>query len=154
MIGVIFAGLRQILVLPINKHKKTKIISLTNIAAGILNIIANFILVPFTGARGAALATAFANVFVVLVYYYYVHKLEDIRYEDKKIINAISLCIILSTIAMLIANLQLSIRLPIKIVLFASFPFIMYLTKFYNKEEMEQVRHAIGELKNKYIKTR
>lgn len=154
VIGVIFAGLRQILVLPINKHKKTKIISLTNIAAGVLNIIANFILVPFSGARGAALATALANVFVVLVYYYHVHKLEDIRYEDKKIINAISLCIILSTIAMLIANLQLSIRLPIKIVLFASFPFIMYLTKFYNKEEMEQVRHAIGELKNKYIKTR
>lgn len=154
VIGVIFAGLRQILVLPINKHKKTKIISITNISAGVLNIFANFILVPFTGVRGAALATALANIFVVLVYYYHVNKLEDIRYEDKKIVNAISLCIVLSAAAMLVANVQLTIRLPIKVALFVSFPLIMYLTKFYNKEEVQQMRDAIKQLKNKYIKTR
>lgn len=152
VIGVIFAGLRQILVLPINKHKKTKIISLASIGAGVFNIILNIGLVPFMGAAGAALATGLSNLFVVLVYYYFVNKLDGIRYEDKKIINAIVLTIILSALAMLIADFDISYRLPIKIGLFLSFPVILYYTKFYNKEELQQVRHAIGELKTKYIK--
>ncbi len=152
VIGVIFAGLRQILVLPLNKHKKTKLISVITISAGVFNIILNILLVPFMGAQGAALATGLANLFIVIVYYYFVNKLEDIRYEDKKIINAISLAIILSAIALLIADINIYYRLPIKVGLFLSFPVIMYLTKFYDKEEIHQIRHAVGELKNKYIK--
>lgn len=152
VIGVIFAGLRQILVLPINKHKKTKLISTITISAGIFNLVLNIGLVPLMGARGAALATGLANLFVVLFYYYFVNKLDGIRYEDKKIINAISLTIIISALALMIADINIYYRLPIKIGLFASFPLIMYLTRFYDKEEMQQIRHAIGELKNKYIK--
>ncbi len=152
VIGVIFAGLRQILVLPINKHKKTKIISIITISAGVFNLLLNMGLVPFMGASGAALATGLSNLFVVLFYYYFVNKLDGIRYEDKKIINAISLTIILSVLALLIADINIYYRLPIKIGLFLSFPLIMYLTKFYDKEEMHQIRHAIGELKDKYIK--
>ena len=152
VIGVIFAGLRQILVLPINKHKKTKIISIITISAGVFNLLLNVGFVPFMGASGAALATGLSNLFVVLFYYYFVNKLDGIRYEDKKIINAISLTIILSVLALLIADINIYYRLPIKIGLFLSFPLIMYLTKFYDKEEMHQIRHAIGELKNKYIK--
>lgn len=152
VIGVIFAGLRQILVLPLNKHKKTKLISVITISAGVFNIILNILLVPFMGAQGAALATGLANLFIVIVYYYFVNKLEDIRYEDKKIINAISLAIILSAIALLIADINIYYRLPIKVGLFLSFPVIMYLTKFYDKEEIHQIRHAVGELKTKYIK--
>jgi len=152
VIGVIFAGLRQILVLPINKHKKTKIISIITIAAGAFNLILNIILVPLMGAPGAALATGLVNLLVVLVYYYFVHKLDGIRYEDKKIVNAIFLTIVLSVIALLLADINIYYRLMIKLGLFLSFPLIMYLTKFYDKEEIHQVRHAIGELKNKYIK--
>ncbi len=152
VIGVIFAGLRQILVLPINKHKKTKIISIVTIATGVFNLILNIILVPLMGAPGAALATCLANLLVVLVYYYFVHKLDGIRYEDKKIVNAILLTIVLSVIALLLADINIYYRLMIKLGLFLSFPLIMYLTKFYDKEEIHQVRHAIGELKNKYIK--
>ena len=152
VIGVIFAGFRQILVLPINKHKKTKIISVASISAGVFNILLNIGLVPFMGAQGAALATALSNLFVVFIYYYYVNKLDAIRYEDKKIINAVALTILLSAIAMWISNLNIYYRLPIKIGLFLSFPLIMYLSGFYNKEEMQQMRHAIGELKQKYIR--
>lgn len=152
VIGVIFAGLRQILVLPINKHKKTKIISIASIGAGVFNILLNIALVPFMGAKGAALATGLSNLFVVLFYYYFVNRLDGIRYEDKKIINAIGLTILLSATAMFIANVNIYYRLPIKIGLFLSFPVIMYLSGFYNKEELHQMRHAIGELKTKYTR--
>jgi hypothetical protein len=53
---------------------------------------------------------------------------------------------------MMIANIDIYYRIPIKIGLFLSFPLIMYLSGFYNKEEMQQMRHAIGELKNKYTR--
>ncbi len=152
VIGVIFAGLRQILVLPINKHKKTKIISVITISAGVFNLLLNIALVPIMGARGAALATGLANLGVVFAYYYFVNKLDGIRYEDKKIINAISLTIILSAMALLIADINIYYRIPMKVGLFLSFPLIMYLTKFYDKEEMHQIRHAIGELKEKYLR--
>lgn len=152
VIGVIFAGLRQILVLPINKHKKTKLISVITISAGIFNLLLNIVLVPLMGAKGAALATGLANLFVVLFYYYFVNKLDNIRYEDKKIINAITLTIIIAAISLSIANLNIYYRLPIKVILFASFPLILYLSGYYDKEEIHQIKHALGELKSKYLK--
>jgi O-antigen/teichoic acid export membrane protein len=152
VIGVIFAGLRQILVLPINKHKKTKLISIITISAGCFNLVLNILLVPLMGARGAALATGLANLFVVIFYYYFVNKLEKIRYEDKKIINAIGLTIILSAIALAISDLDIYYRLAIKIILFASFPLILFLSGYYDKEEIHQIKHALGQLKNKYVK--
>ncbi|OQY38427.1 MAG: hypothetical protein B6226_03680, partial [Candidatus Cloacimonetes bacterium 4572_65] len=147
VIGTIFAGFRQILVLPINKHKKTKVISITNFSAGVINIILNIILVPYTGPVGAALATGLANLFIVGIYYYHVNKLDNIRYEDWKIINAITVCIALSTGAMFVADMDSAPRLIIKALLFVSFPIIMYIMKFYDKDEIGQVKDMIG----KYI---
>ncbi len=152
VVGVIFAGLRQILVLPINKHKKTKLISVITVSAGLFNLLLNIILVPIMASKGAALATALANLFVVFFYYYFVNKLDNIRYEDRKIINAIILTIIISAISMAIANINIYYRLPIKILLFLSFPFILYISGYYDKEEIHNIKHALGELKSKYIK--
>ncbi len=112
----------------------------------------NIVLVPLMGAKGAALATGLANLFVVLFYYYFVNKLDNIRYEDKKIINAITLTIIIAAISLSIANLNIYYRLPIKVILFASFPLILYSSGYYDKEEIHQIKHALGELKSKYMK--
>ncbi len=148
VIGTIFSGFIQMLVLPLQKHKKTKTISIINLLAGIHNIVLNIILVPYLGIIGAALATALTNLFVALVYYYFTYKLEKIRYEEMKVVFALFWCIIISAIALYIADLPLGQRLPLKIALFISFPIIMYFSKFYSKQELSDIRHAIKQLKN------
>jgi O-antigen/teichoic acid export membrane protein len=147
VIGTIFAGFRQILVLPLNKHKRTKVISIANFSAGIMNICLNILLVPYIGTIGAALATALSNLMVVLIYYYYMLKLENIRYEEWKIANALVACILISTVAMFVSDFSLLNRLLIKSGLFISFPIIMYITGFYSKQEIHDVRHALLQLK-------
>lgn len=63
MAGLIFSGLRQLLTLPLNMHKKTKRISLILVLSAVVNILGNFILVPEYGKMGASVSTVAAQLF-------------------------------------------------------------------------------------------
>ncbi|WP_234408309.1 oligosaccharide flippase family protein [Marinilabilia salmonicolor] len=49
MLGMIFSGLRQLFTLPLNKHKRTRKISLILILSAVINVAGNFVLVPGSG---------------------------------------------------------------------------------------------------------
>lgn len=63
MAGLIFSGLRQFLTLPLNKHKKTRRISLILILSAVVNIAGNLILVREYGKMGASVSTVLAQLF-------------------------------------------------------------------------------------------
>lgn len=56
-------------------NKKTGLISLINITAGILNIILNFIFIPLYGMYAAALTTLFTSTLALVFQYYFSQKL-------------------------------------------------------------------------------
>ncbi len=79
--GLIFSGLRQLLTLPLNKHKKTMQISFILIISAIVNIIGNFILVPHFGKTGASVSTLVSQLFSLVWFVYAVRKFENITFS-------------------------------------------------------------------------
>lgn len=79
--GLIFSGLRQLFTLPLNKHKKTRVISLILILSAIINIAGNFILVPHYGKTGASVSTLVSQLFALIWFVYAVKKIENIYFS-------------------------------------------------------------------------
>ncbi|MCW3787144.1 lipopolysaccharide biosynthesis protein [Plebeiibacterium sediminum] len=84
-IGLIFGGIRQILTLPINKIKKTRIIGVLSILSGVLNVYLNYILIPEYNALGAAYATGVVQVFSSVVLLVFVLRNVNIPFEWRRI---------------------------------------------------------------------
>ena len=84
-IGLIFGGIRQMLTLPINKVKKTKVIGVLSIFAGVLNVILNYLFIPAWHAVGAAYATGIVQILSSLTLLYYGIKYTRLHLEWRRI---------------------------------------------------------------------
>ena len=62
-------------------HKKTKIIAIGTVGAGIMNVILNAIMIPQLGMYGAAIATALSYLALFFAHYYIVINMKECRYH-------------------------------------------------------------------------
>ena len=143
ILSVSFSGLRQMLSLPLSKHKKTKIISAISISAGILNIGLNFIFIPIWQGIGAAFATALSHLIAVVVYFIVNRKIADFDYEIKKILLLFVLGSVLAFSGMQMGDIQLWIRIPAKIILIVVFPIMLKAFKFFEDIELLRIQQII-----------
>jgi len=148
ILSVSFAGLRQMLVLPLNKYKKTKIISLVTISAGLLNIGLNVLLIPLLGGMGAAIATALVQLVVIIVYLILNRRFADYRYEVVKIFSLFVLGSLFAFIGMQLGGIALGPRIAIKIGILLSFPLILRAFGFYEKIELLRMKQSWQKWRN------
>ena len=114
----------------------------------ILNIILNILLIPILNIYGAAISTVFSSIILVFLFYRYSQKFYFINYEIKKIAQMFVLGISIFLITLLINDIDLIFRIPVKLVLIASFPFILYLINFYETVELQRISEAWDKWKN------
>lgn len=74
--------------------KKTKRISAINITAGLINISLNFLLIPYLGIMGAALATLCSSLLMFTLYVYFSQKLYFVPHNWGRIIPAILVSVV------------------------------------------------------------
>lgn len=139
IIGVIIAGIRQIIVLPLTKDKKTKVISAITIAASFLNLGLNFLLIPRFSAVGAAVSTNIAQLFAMVYLYMASRKGSIIHYEMGKIVKCFMVALVLTAISYLMNDWVLGWRLLLKTVLVMSYFLILYWMNFFEKVELERM---------------
>jgi O-antigen/teichoic acid export membrane protein len=72
--------------------KKTKYITLINVTAGIMNITLNFLLVPFMGIMGAAVATLCSSVIMFILYAYFSQKFYYVPHQWGRFTAAAFFC--------------------------------------------------------------
>lgn len=140
VLGIIFGGIRQVLVLPLSKLKKTRIISGVSITVAGINFILNILLIPAIGTIGAAVSTAVAQIVAACWLYYLVLKNDAIEYEIPKIIKCLIIAAGLYTVSLLINDFALVWRLMIKSVLLILFFYILYLWNFFEKIELNSMK--------------
>jgi O-antigen/teichoic acid export membrane protein len=128
--------------------KKTGIIAITMIVATILNICLNIILIPRLNIYGAALSTAISQIFFFIVIYYFSQKYYHVPYELKRILIMITVFIVLGGLSMLTSNLGIALRIPVKLLILASFPFILYMSNFLEKIEIIRIKDIWKKLRN------
>jgi O-antigen/teichoic acid export membrane protein len=148
VVGVVFGGMRQILILPLSRLKMTRIISKVSILAAMLNFVLNLILIPFLSSVGAAVSTAITQVLASVWLYYLVRKHDTIEYEIGKILKCLALGLLFYGIAFAVDDLSLAWRLVIKSSLYLSFFLLLYVWNFYERVELERLGGAWKKWKN------
>jgi len=148
ILSVSFAGLRQMLVLPMQKYKKTKLISIIIFSAGLLNISLNLLFIPIWGGVGAAIATAVTQFLVVVTYLLLNSRYADFRYEVKKIFGLFALAALFAYAGIQLGGMVLGWRLVVKMALLLSFPFVLRIFGFYEKIELLRIKQSWQKWRN------
>lgn len=86
LLAYVFYGIYVNLLAGIYIEKKTKYLIYITGSAAVINIAANFILIPVIGMMGAATATLISYIVEVIGIYYIAQKYYRIEYEFKKIV--------------------------------------------------------------------
>ena len=91
--GVVLLGTTQITATGIAFEKRTHLISKASWYAAIINVTLNFVMIPYLGAKGAAMATFISYVFLTGYYLSWNQRIHPFVLERKKIWLSIAVII-------------------------------------------------------------
>jgi len=140
--AILFSMFKDIAVTGLNIAKKTKIIAVTVALVAGLNIILNFLFIPFLHNIGAALSKLISQIIFFLIIYRSSQKVYKIPYEINKLLKMLFLGVILYILSLLTNDMQLIWRLIIKTGLIVAFPIVLYFMNFYEKIELQTLRQG------------
>jgi O-antigen/teichoic acid export membrane protein len=143
-LSIFFVNMKEVTVYGLHIAKKTRIIGFIVVFSTVLSLIMNILLIPVWGITGSAVATLLSQFIYWFACYYFSQKVFFVPYEIKKIITLFVAGAIISFSSLLINPIDLLPRLIIKTVCLISFPFILYLLKFYEPVELQSIRGFIN----------
>ena len=147
-LSVIFVNMKDVTVYGLHVAKKTRIIGIIVVFSTILSLALNFLLIPIWGITGAAIATLVSQFVFWLICYHYSQKAFFVPYELKKIFILVFTGAVLSFSCLLLNKLDLFPRLLLKILFLFSFPFILYLFRFYEPVELKSIKGFVTKWSN------
>ena len=149
MIGMLFSGLRQMFMLPLNKHKRTRRISLILVLSAVINIGGNFLLVPVFGKMGASVSTVAAQLFAVGWFYMEVRKMEPLRFSVGRNLTLLIIWTILAFCGMQCFDWYLPLAWGMKILLVLLFILSFFLTGHIHKDEIKEMKSIYRKIKGR-----
>jgi len=123
--------------------KATKYIAYVNIINGVLNLVLNFIFIKYYNIWGAAFATLFCFIFKVCLTYYYSNRFYKIVMEWKRIAILFAAAFILYFLGMQVDTSSVWLTAAIKGTIGLSYPFILYLMRFFADDEIKKFKTII-----------
>jgi O-antigen/teichoic acid export membrane protein len=132
-----------------NLKKKTHYQALTVIVGAGINIILNFILIPPYGMMGAAFATLISYLFIFVTATKISLHFYPISYEKLRILKIILTGFLLYC-PLFFTHFGSTVEsVGIKLILLFSYPFILYLMRFYKEDELKKIKEIAGRIKEK-----
>ncbi|MBN2016602.1 MAG: polysaccharide biosynthesis C-terminal domain-containing protein [Candidatus Cloacimonetes bacterium] len=147
--GLLFSGARTVVNIGLYITHKTSSIAINTVIAAILNILLNFLLIPKFQILGAAYATIISFIVLYIMSYRAAQKHYKVPYENNKLFLLILLWIALVFLSSLTNGFSIVIRILIKISVFISFPFILYLLRFFEPVEIRRIGGSINKWMSK-----
>ena len=151
VLSIIFVGMQSLFFFELQIPQKTKLIPRIVGCAAVLNIILNILLIPKYGMMGAVYATVFAQFIALFVAYRVVQKVYPVKYEINRILILFGIAIGLFFITAVFNNYSLIERIIYKGLVILSFPFILYLIRFYEPIELDRIRGSIKKWSGKIL---
>jgi O-antigen/teichoic acid export membrane protein len=144
----IFSAMRNVASIGMMLTLKTYYIGIITVAAALLNIGLNIVLIPVYGTIAAAYTTLIAFV----IFYFVTKKLSDrfysVNYENMKIIKLFAVGIILFVLSEVIPFGGIIVSSLTKLVFILAFPLIMLSLNFYEEIELKTIKESFRKLKN------
>jgi len=138
--GILFGMMKDTSSYALQIAKRTNVIASVIIFVSPLNVALNILLIPFMGAIGAGLSMLLSQIAYFGVMYYYAQRYYPVAYEFRKLSLYIGLGAMFCFIAFLIRDWNLAWRLCIKTSLLASYPFVLYLLRCYDRIELQALQ--------------
>jgi O-antigen/teichoic acid export membrane protein len=139
-LSVFFTNMRETSSYGLLINKKTGIVGLNVVISAILNIALNLLLIPKWNITGAAVATALTQFVYWSLNYSFSQKEYFIPYEQSKVAMIFITGALISFLGLLVNDMGLMARLFIKSAAIISFPFLLYLFRFYEPVELEYIK--------------
>jgi len=135
LLGYVFLGINQVFLPGIYFEKKTRFLAYISIIAAIVNVVANFILIPRFGIVGSAFATLTGYFVLASITFIVSQKLFKVPYEYGRV----ALLFIISGIAGTFIFLN-DPGMLVKITIIILLPFLLKILGFFKKEELESLK--------------
>src|SRR5690606_17346908 len=120
-----------------NLAKRTEVSLWSTLAAAVINIILNFILIPPFGMYGAAYATVIAYITSVASVYIFSQRYYHIPYDLRRVFALFAIGILLAAAGMFSENMAQPFALLIKTICFAAFPFLIIALDLLHKSDVQ-----------------
>jgi len=144
----VFVGMTIIAALGMYLTGKTKTVAVVNFLVSLLNVGLNFLLIPYLGVKGAAIATVISYIVLYKVSYFYSKKFCGFKFEFRKIYSLILLGVILYFVGILPAFENIYINVVYKILVVAAFPFVLFFAGYFAPHEKEAILKILRSLKS------
>ena len=142
-LSIFFVNMKEITVYGLHIAKKTRIIGIIVVLTSFLSLALNLLLIPYWDITGAALATLFTQFVYWYACYYFSQRAFHVPYEIPKILMLLVLGSLFSFSCLFLNDLGLLPRLLLKTGCLVSFPFILYLLRFYEPVELQAIKGFI-----------
>jgi len=146
--SIVFGMMKDVATTGLSISKKTKVIAVTVIITAVLNLVLNIILIRLFGNQGAALSKMLSMMVFFSLTLYYAQKVYPIPYEIKRIIIMLITAAGIYGISLLFNSWDLIPRVAAKTILILSYPFVLYLFRFYEHVELEMLLHGWNKWRN------
>ena len=143
-LSVVFVNMKDVTVYGLHVVKKTRIIGIIVVFSTLSGLGLNFLLIPLWDITGAAIATLLTQFIFFMICYYYSQKAFFVPYEVRKIFVLVLTGAVLSFSCLFLNKLGLFPRLILKSLFLFSFPFILYLFRFYEPIELQSIKGFIA----------
>lgn len=120
--------------------KDTRSIGLLTLVTTVVNILLNYWFIPIWNIYGAASATLLSQFLFLGLTIFIAQKQYHINYEWRKLIIMVVLSALFVAIGIGITEMNVALRLLIKSAMLLSFPFILFLSNFYEEVEVETIK--------------
>ena len=138
----IIRGIQYVFALGLHFVKKTQYNAVMVVTISLVNIGLNFLLIPKLGIYGAALSTILCWIILTLLFYRISMRFYPVNYEMGKIFLLIIVFILFNVLAYMVNDLQILLRICIKLGLLVLIPVILIPFRFYEKIEIERLSGA------------
>ncbi len=145
-LGVVFLGLQQVFYFSLQVPKKTKNISVIITLATVLNIVSNLVFIPYWGMMASAVITVLSNIFATILAYSQMRKHFRFDLEITRMGKLFTTVLGLYFLSLFFDHYSLLWRISLKALLVFSYPFVLYLLRFYNQVEIEKFLQTIKKI--------
>ncbi len=146
-LSYILLGMCSILVAGIQISNKTKYSSYSFMIAAGVSLGMNFLLVPRFGMMGAATASVTAYAVLNALYFAFSQRFYHIGHEFRRLgLSFLAGVGLYLCAALLTRHLAVVPSIVLKLVLVLLYPAVLYVLKFYTRDELRKIRELLGRL--------
>jgi O-antigen/teichoic acid export membrane protein len=126
--------------------KKTRYIACIVAVSAAISLALNFLLIPRIGMWGAALSTLVSFGVTTVLTYVISNRIYAVRYQFGRIFKLLTLAVVLYLASLCVNTNSLFSSLFVKSILVLSFPFWLFLLRFYSQPEIGKIKEMVSQV--------